>query len=146
MPLVSSFAVAIAIAAHPQKADTLRAAIVRADSSLFARFNAHDLPGTMRWFTSDVEFYHDGGGLQHLADVEAGFKGNFVQNNGLRRDLVPESLEVYPVPGYGAIEVGRHRFCHREGARTDCGEFKFVQVWRRTADGWKLARVVSFGH
>jgi hypothetical protein len=28
--------------------------------------------------------------------------------------LVPGSLEVYPIPGYGAMQIGAHTFCHIE--------------------------------
>jgi hypothetical protein len=35
---------------------------------------------------------------------------------------------------------------HIENGKDDCGTFKFLQIWKHTADGWKLARVVSYGH
>jgi ketosteroid isomerase-like protein len=124
----------------------LRSDILAADKALFDRFNAHDLAGTMRGFTSDVEFYHDLGGLQHYADLAAGFRGNFAKNNGLRRELVAGSLEVYPIPDYGAMEVGAHRFCHAEAGREECAVFRFVHVWRKTAEGWKISRAISYGH
>ena len=27
-----------------------------------------------------------------------------------------------------------------------CGTFKFVHVWRRTANGWQITRAVSYDH
>lgn len=75
-----------------------------------------------------------------------GLKGMFDQNNGIRRDLVPGSLEVYPIRDYGAIEIGAHRFCHVENGKDDCGTFKFVQIWQKQQRGWKVTRVVSYGH
>jgi hypothetical protein len=64
----------------------------------------------------------------------------------------PTPLEVYPIKDYGAIEIGAHRFCHKEKgndaspARTDCGTFKFAMVWRKIGDSWKISRVLSYGH
>ncbi|HEY4080974.1 MAG TPA: nuclear transport factor 2 family protein [Burkholderiaceae bacterium] len=116
------------------------------DAKLTAAFDAHDLPALMALFTDDLEFFHDTGGLQHFAEVKAGFGGLFGQNNGIHRTLVPGTLKVYPIKDYGAIELGSHRFCHIEKAKEDCGTFAFVHVWRKSAAGWKIARVVSYGH
>lgn len=120
------------------------------DAQLTAAFDAHDLPALMALFADDLEFFHDTGGLQHFAEVKAGFGGLFGQNNGIHRTLVPGTLKVYPIKDYGAIELGSHRFCHIESpienAKEDCGTFAFVHVWRRSAAGWKIARVVSYGH
>jgi hypothetical protein len=100
----------------------------------------------MALFTDDLEFYHDLGGLQRHADVTKGFAGLFAQGNDIRRELEPGSLRVFPIKGYGAIELGRHRFCHTERGRLDCGTFGFVQVWRQVDGRWRIARVVSYGH
>jgi len=42
------------------------------------------------------------------------------------RELIPGSLEVYPLHGYGAVEIGVHRFHHP--GDSDVGEAKFVQL------------------
>ena len=61
----------------------------------------------MRFFSEDLEFYHDKGGLADYAETAHGFHRLFDANkqSGMRRDLVPGSMEVYPVPGFGAIET-----------------------------------------
>jgi ketosteroid isomerase-like protein len=114
------------------------------DDSLSAAFNAHDANGLMSLFARDLEFYHDTQGLQNFEAVIAGFRALFASSD-IRRERVG-SLEVYRVRGYGAIEVGTHRFCHTEASWQDGGTFKFVQLWRRDANGWIIARVVSYGH
>lgn len=124
----------------------LHAEIARMDKAMFDAFNAHDIDGVMALFSEDLEFYHDKGGLLRYEDTRNGMKGNFDQNNGLRRDLVPGSLEVYPINNYGAVEIGAHRFCHVEDGKDDCGVLKFVHVWRKTGDQWKITRVVSYDH
>ena len=54
------------------------------------------------------------------------------------------SLQVYPIKGYGAVQTGVHRFVER-GVPT-MTVAKFVHLWRKTDDGWKLSRVLSFDH
>ncbi len=135
-------------AAKPPVADAtaaLRAEIVRADSAMFAAYNANDAERLGRYFAPDLEFFHDTGGLATWAQTMAGFKGVFAQNPGIRRTLVGE-VEVYPIKDYGAIEIGAHRFCHVENGRDECGTFRFTHVWRRSGSGWQVSRVVSYGH
>ncbi len=121
-------------------------AIARMDDSMSLAFNAHDVPALMALFAPDLEFYHDAGGLQSYAMVHGGFTNLLGRNDGMRRQLVAGTLEVYPVKGFGAIETGSHRFCHQENGRDDCGTFKFVQIWRLAQNQWQIARVVSYGH
>lgn len=126
--------------------------IARADAALFDAFNAHDIERLMAMFTDDLEFYDDGDGLNDNAKTKADFVELFAGTPDIRRELLKETVEVYPLKGYGAIEVGEHRFCHEEkgeGARpaqTDCGVMKFSMVWRQVGDKWKLARVLSYAH
>jgi len=120
--------------------------IAHMDSVLFNAFNAHDLDKLKTLFTDDLEFYHDLGGLTNYTQNMEAFKNNFAKNNGLRRELVPGSLEVYPVKDYGAIEIGAHKFCHIENGSQDCGTFKFAMVWQKKNGEWKISRVISYGH
>lgn len=121
-------------------------AMSEADAALSKAFNAHDLDGLMSLFADDLEFYHDTGGLQRYADVQQGFGKLFAKNDRIRRELLPGTFRVYPIAGYGAVELGAHRFCHAENGRDECGTFEFVHVWRHEANQWKLARAVSYGH
>jgi ketosteroid isomerase-like protein len=116
------------------------------DNALSTAFNAHDLSGLMSLFAEDIEFYHDADGLQTRAEVARGFQQLFAQNNGIRRDLVPGTLEIYPIKNYGALEVGSHRVCHEETGKTECGTFHFAHLWRQQGDQWKISRVLSYGH
>lgn len=131
---------------QPPKRDALYDEIARLDAEMFAAFNAHDADKIATYFDSDLEFFHDKGGLATREVVIGGMRETFARNDGLRRDLVPGSLEVYPIRDYGAIEVGEHRFCHVENGTNDCGTFKFLHVWQKQPDGWKITRVVSYDH
>ena len=124
----------------------LYSAIAAADSALFAAFNQRDLSRLRSFFTRDLEFYQDNEGVENYAQTMRDFRQMFGQAAPIHRDLVPGSLEVYPIKNYGAMEVGRHRFCHVENGKEDCGTFSFVQIWRRTKAGWQISRVISYGH
>lgn len=133
-------------AAENAPAADLAGEIARLDAAMFDAFNAHDLPRLMALFSPELEFFHDKGGLQHYADVEAGFRRMFAQDNGMRRELVAGTLEAFPLPGYGAMEVGAHRFCHVENGAQECGTFRFLQIWQQDGADWRVTRVVSYGH
>jgi hypothetical protein len=56
-------------------------------------------------------------------------------------------LEVYPVPGYRAIEIGVHRFLHPYAQEHGLvGEAKFINVWRLKDGRWQVTRALSFDH
>ena len=116
------------------------------DSVLFSAFNAHDLKKLQTGFTDDLEFYHDKDGFLNYNQTSEGFKRMFAQNNGIKRELIEGSLEVYPINNYGAIEIGAHKFCHFENGKNDCGTFPFIMIWQRQADAWKISRVISYNH
>jgi hypothetical protein len=120
--------------------------IARMDRALFDAFNAHDLDRLMAFFTDDLEFYDDGSGVKDRPASKEDFAAVFKNVPDLHRELVPGTLEVYALPGYGAIEVGEHRFCHEENGKQDCGVMKFSMVWRQIGETWKLSRVLSYAH
>ena len=55
-------------------------------------------------------------------------------------------MKVYPIPGFGAQQVGQHRFCHDENGVEECGVFGFTTVWQNTDGHWRMTRVMSHGH
>ena len=125
---------------------SLRVEIARMDSVLFAAFNVGDLTRLKTFFAPDLEFYQDNEGLENYAQTMKDFREMLRQPSRIRRELVPGTVEVYPIKNYGAIEVGSHRFCHEENGRTECGTFKFLHVWRKTGKTWRLSRIVSYAH
>jgi ketosteroid isomerase-like protein len=115
------------------------------DTKLFDAYNHCDLKTLGSMVADDLEFYHDQTGLMvgKAAFLEA------IQNNicgKVERTLVPGSLEVYRLKGYGAVEIGVHRF-RRAGHPEDLGgEAKFVEIWKNTGGAWVLTRVISYDH
>jgi hypothetical protein len=126
--------------------DTLYAQIAHMDSVVFNAFNNRDTATFKNLFTEDLEFYHDKGGLTGYDQTISFMRSTAKNDNGLRRDLMPGTLEVYPIPNYGAMEIGSHSFCHQENGKQDCGTFKFVHIWKRIGNEWKITRVVSYDH
>ena len=120
--------------------------IIHMDSILFNAFNTRDIDQFKTLFTEDLEFYHDKGGKTNYEHTISFLKTTAEINSQLRRELVKGSLEVYPIPGYGAMEIGAHTFCHIENGKQDCGTFKFVHIWQKKNGEWKITRVVSYGH
>jgi ketosteroid isomerase-like protein len=121
--------------------------IAHMDSILFNAANAQDLKTMRSLFTEDLEFYHDASGLAGYEKTMRNFQNLFTNYKDTRRVLVAGSMEVYPIKDYGALQTGLHQFCRLEnGVLKDCGTFKFLHIWKTTATGWKISRVVSYNH
>jgi ketosteroid isomerase-like protein len=123
--------------------------IFKADSTLFNAFNNCDSLTYKKYFTNDLEFYHDIGGLSVGIQIELQeFKEMCTRGNHIRRELVKGTLEVYPIKNYGAIEIGVHRIYHTNKGEKEklSGTYKFIQVWQKKDNQWRISRVISYGH
>jgi hypothetical protein len=117
--------------------------LARMDSALFdAAFVSCDREKFKAIFTEDAEFYHDRTGASYRDDVRT--LKSCPRENGVTRTLVPGSLEVYAIQGYGAVQMGRHTFARAGESGSEVA--RFVHLWKREGDTWKLARVLSFDH
>ncbi len=118
-------------------------AIAQTDSIFFNGYNTCNLVLVDSMISEDLEFYHDVTGLStSKKDVMQALKNNICGK--VTRTLLPGSIEVYEVPGYGAVEMGFHGF--RNNQEKDPGEMhysKFVHIWRWENGKWKLTRVIS---
>lgn len=133
---------------NAQQSENLFQTISRMDSLLFEAFNKCDTVASKDFFTKDLEFYHDKGGLtrydENMRSIQKRCTSSFI----VRRELVPGSTEVFPIKDYGAIQLGSHRFYIKnkgEAEQLD-GTFRFVHVWKNENGRWRIARVVSFDH
>jgi hypothetical protein len=144
--LVALAASANAQSVHREPRDTaLFRTIASLDTALFDSYNHCDLPKLASFLADSVEFYHDQTGLMVGArNVTEAVRKNICGK--VVRDLVPGSLEVYPLNGYGAVEIGIHRF-HPLGAKPgEGGDAQFIHLWQNTIGVWKVTRVISFDH
>ncbi|WP_281324237.1 nuclear transport factor 2 family protein [Flavobacterium sp. IMCC34518] len=120
--------------------------IAAMDTVLFDAFNAKDMAKFKPLFTEDLEWYQDNGGLLSYETVFTNFEKMFKNENKLTRQLVKGSLEVHPIKDFGAIEIGVHQFRHMENGKEEIGTFKFVMIWKKVNNQWKLSRVISYDH
>jgi uncharacterized protein (TIGR02246 family) len=121
-------------------------AIAALDAALFDAYNRCDLQKFASFFAEDVEFYHDQGGVTlGRAALTDSVKKNICGR--VTRELVPGTLQVFHRKGYGAVEMGVHRFHHPGHEDTEAvGEGKFVHLWRYKDGAWKITRVISYDH
>ena len=133
-------------AQNGSREDSLYQKIMELDAQVFGAFNRRDSIGFAALFSKDLEFFHDKAGLTGYGET-TGFLQSAIRNGSdLQRTFVPGTLEVYPIPGYGAIQTGTHEFCHTEQNKKDCGRFKFLHIWKQTGDHWQITRVISYDH
>jgi len=128
------------------------AALAEKDRQLFDAVFGCKLDVLATLVADDFEFIHDKWG--RTADSGAAFMQGMrdnckAQETGLnfraRRELVEGSLHVYMLNGFGAMQMGEHRFYALQPDRlTEAG--KFIDVWRQIDGDWKLARVISYDH
>jgi hypothetical protein len=129
-----------------KSSDSLYRQIIHLDSMVFNAFNTRDTITFNRFFSKDLEFYHDKGGLTGFQLTADFAKAQADRKTDLKRTLVPGTLEVYPVPNYGAIQIGSHKFTHTENGKEVGGIFKFVHVWKKLGNEWKITRILSYDH
>ena len=117
--------------------------IVYIDSVLFEGYNTCKLDRFEKYFSDSIEFYHDKGGLTtSKKELIASLKKNICGK--VTRELIKGSIEVYPIPGYRAIQMGSHRFHNnQEPPGTPSRIGKFVHTWQYKNGEWKITRVIS---
>ena len=128
--------------------------ILYKDSLFWSTYNTCDYGKFGQFFTDDVEFYHDKGGITNgvvaLAEVS---KKNLCSNPDfrIRREAIPGTLQVFPMHSsdtiYGAILSGEHLFYITEkGQERLSGKARFTHLWRLQNSEWKMTRVLSYDH
>jgi hypothetical protein len=131
---------------NPPAPDALFQTIQQLDKQVFDAIDRCDMKTEASFWADNAEFYHDKDGLlvggQQIVDA---IKNNLCGK--VKRELVPGTLEVYPLAGYGAVEIGAHRFLHPfEQDHGVVGEAKFIHVWQNKDGVWKITRVISIDH
>ena len=129
--------------------------VLALDSCFWQQYNNCNIDAMRSYFTEDIEFYHDKGGvLNGLENFLTVSKRNLCSNDNfrLRREAVAGSLKVFPMKDgdklYGAILSGQHVFYVIEKGkepRLD-GLARFTHLLVKTENGWKMSRVLSYDH
>jgi len=115
--------------------------IFQQDSIFFQAYNNCDLDKQSEYYSDNIEFYHDKGGLMtSKKEILEATKNNICGK--IRRKLIKSSLEVYPINGYGAVEIGMHEFQNLQ-QNQESNPSKFIIIWQQEDDKWKITRVIS---
>ncbi len=130
----------------PPVSQALYNQIAQLDSLLFAAYNNQDIATMKSYFSKDLEWYQDNGGLIYYDQVFKNFESILQRDSKINRTLVKGSLTVFPIKDYGAVQTGEHLFCHKENGKDDCGVFKFIMLWQKKDNEWKITRVISYDH
>ena len=132
-----------AIQAYKPDDERLYQTILHLDSLYFNAYNTCDLTTQANLFSDSIEFYHDKGGLTTSKTELMESLKKYICGK-VTRELVKGSIEVYPIKGYGAVEMGLHKFHNNtEKETTPSHAGKFVILWQHLNDKWKIQRVIS---
>lgn len=150
--LIAIFTFIICVESFAQKSGELFDTISKLDYTFFKALNECDLKKYESFLAFDYEFYHDKQGLtvSKASEMESMslFCGEQRERQQIKRELIKESLEVYPIANYGAIENGEHIFhlVIDENTSKPVSKAKFTSIWRFDNNEWKLARTISYNH
>ena len=136
---------------HAPNTDSLYTTIEGLDAKLFGAINHKDLATLKDMYDETLEFYHDKSGFmnyQTSIEINARHFADTTAKYAERRALDKNSLEVYPIPGFGAMEIGMHRYFTSFDSRPEevTASPRFVIIWQRKDNQWKVVKVVSYGH
>ena len=116
--------------------------IFQMDSIFFKAYNECDIKTQQAIYSDSIEFYHDKGGLStSKTNILEATKKNICGK--VTRELVKGSIEVSPIPGYGAVELGSHMFHNNQEPGQVPKPSKFVIIWRNQNNKWTITRVIS---
>jgi len=126
------------------------------DSLIFTEgFNRCNLEPLDDLMASDLEFYHDKGGMQDKALFLKLLKENICSSPNRKpiRKLTPNTLKVFPLYTnegklYGAIQEGKHEFYIQEPGKDlyQTGSALFSTLWILQDGSFKAKRIYSYHH
>lgn len=154
--MILSLLIAAATIEPTTTAIELRSQILAADDVLFERsFNECDLNALRAILMADAEMIHDQAGIISGREAFIAPIRKNICNGGAQKPIrkrVEQSIDIYPLYDsgrlYGAIQQGQHEFYLREKGKplVLTNRARFVIVWLKTAEGWKLKSTLSWDH
>lgn len=131
--------------------ETLEETILKQDALFWKAYNGCQVDEMADFFTDDLEFYHDKGGLTNSKAVLKKTLSNGLcgdPDSRLRREATTETIKVYPLNNYGAIITGEHIFYRNKAGQNEYPEesAKFTHVWKFENNSWQMTRVLSYDH
>jgi hypothetical protein len=126
---------------YSQTVDLYRT-IVKLDSTFFQAYNNCDLVTQERFYSDSIEFFHDKSGLETSKEKILASTKKYICGK-VTRELVKGSMEVSPLPGYGAVELGEHMFHNNQEKNDTPHASKFVIIWRNNNGKWTITKIIS---
>lgn len=123
--------------------ELLKDEIIAMDNLLFDfAFNQCDAALFKKIISDDIEFYDDRYGLNIAnGDKIKAIVEKYSRPEKLVRKL--NSCTIDKLGDFGALHVGEHTFYNNDIPQ---GTGKFIHIWERKGDEWKLKRIVSYEH
>jgi uncharacterized protein DUF4440 len=149
----------VCAAASPSGAETpsdeVTHTVLARDAAFWAAYNRCDVPAMADYFTEDVEFYHDRGGLTRgheamVASLRDSLCGH--PESRVRREEVPGAVHLYPMKKddvvYAAVLAGEHLFYVLQKDKPEIldGRARFADLWVLDKGTWRMSRVLSYDH
>ncbi|TDW96735.1 nuclear transport factor 2 family protein [Dinghuibacter silviterrae] len=135
---------------------TVTALILHKDSLFWQDYNTCNVTDIRQFFSDDIEFYHDKGGVTIGLDTfMTAIRHGLCRDPAhylLRREAVKGTVQVYPLHKdgvvYGAVISGQHVFYVNESGKSEYldGLARFTHLWLLKNGEWKMARVLSYDH
>ncbi len=120
----------------------LHKTILELDGKMFDAYNNCDIETQASLMDEDLEFYHDMAGLAtSKQDILTSIEKNICGK--VTRTLVEGSVEVHKIEGYGAVELGMHRFFNNQEPDAESKASRFIIIWKQNENNWKISRVIS---
>lgn len=141
--LIMTFAIGImGINAQVPEDSELYLKVLNLDKELFDAYNTCDMETQAKLMDEDLEFYHDMAGLATskssvLESIEKNICGK------VTRSLVEGSMEVHEIAGYGAVEIGMHKFYNNQEPNAESKPSRFIAIWKKNQSNWTITRVIS---
>ncbi len=116
--------------------------ILDLDKRFFDAYNTCDLETQAELISEDIEFFHDKGGLAtSKSQIMESMKNNICGK--VTRTLIKGSVEVYPIQGYGAVQMGEHKFFNNQEPNAKSIPSKFITIWKNDKGTWTMTRIIS---
>ncbi len=139
---------------YAQQSRGLFSEIFQVDSLMFSTAQKDcDLESYESFLAEDFEYFHDKAGFTPSKEAEMADMAIFCgkeqrSRQPLRRELIKNTLKVFPMENYGALEFCDHLFYLQinDGTEKLIGSGKMTALWKRENSGWKVARIFSYDH
>jgi hypothetical protein len=116
--------------------------IAHMDTLIFDAFNSQKIDLLKLYFDPKLELYQDNIGVRNYNETMEAFTNLFKKDYVLTWKVVPGSMEVYPIKGYGAIQTGQHIFSHVEAGKEQSATYKFMQIWQKKDSVWTAKSIL----